>query len=475
MSTRRALLYSFMDRYSGLVLAVVSSMIIARLLRPEELGVFSVAMAMLAFASTVRDMGAGQYVVQAREITHDVLRAVWTIQFSVGTGLALLVAGFAYPIAAFYDEPQLAPIMGVMALTYLSTPIGSITYALLMRDMLFRHVAVIRFSSALVASVVSVFLAWKDWGPISLAWGTLAGSLTTAVMSLRYRRPDQPWDLSFRGVKDILGFGSRMTGTSMANTLVQGMPDFALGKLQGMTAAGLYSRSNGMVAMFNRLLLDAIWGVAVAHFAAGRRADADPVPDFYRAVACLLTLNLVFAAVLMAFAHPLTRLLYGDQWDGSVELTRWLAAAAVFVAAQPVCSAMLTGFGRTDILLKTTLITGLINVVAAIIGASYGLTELGTCLLLAQLMSGAIWLRATRMVCAYQPCILYSTIYSATLTAIYAASPIPVILWVFGPTPDNPIATLAISSFAILISLIAAIVGTSHPLGIELKRIINLN
>ena len=69
MSTRRSLFFSFLDRYASLLISVLSSMLIARLLTPTEIGVYSVVMVLLIFASTVSDMGTGQYLVQERNLT----------------------------------------------------------------------------------------------------------------------------------------------------------------------------------------------------------------------------------------------------------------------------------------------------------------------------------------------------------------------------------------------------------------------
>jgi hypothetical protein len=61
MSTRRALFFSLLDRYAGLLLLILSSMVIARLLTPTEIGVFSVAMVLIMLISSLRDLGAGQF------------------------------------------------------------------------------------------------------------------------------------------------------------------------------------------------------------------------------------------------------------------------------------------------------------------------------------------------------------------------------------------------------------------------------
>lgn len=470
MSTRRALMYSFLDRYSGLVLSVISSMVIARLLRPDEIGVFSVAMAMLAFTATIRDMGAGQYVVQAPEIDHDRLKTVWTLQFGLGCSLAAVVAALAWPMAAFYAEPRLAPIMGLMALTYLVTPVGSITYALLMREMRFQHVAVMRFSAALVGTVVAIGLALQGHGPISLAWSMLASSCTTALMAQFFRQRGQPWGFSLDGVREVLSFGSRITGSTFTNTLMYSTPDFALGKLQGMTAAGLYSRSNGLVAMFHRLMTDAISGVAMAHFAKGRREARDPAPDFMRAQSYLVTLNAAFALALAALAWPLTHLLYGDQWMDSVALTRLLALAAVLDAPVPVCAALLTGSGRIDLVLKCTLWCAGLSIAALVVGATLSLQGVGVAAMIGALLRGAVWLRAARSVCQFTLGQLLKMLSHSGLTAVFICVPLTPAVLIFGLEPLQHWPVLLAAAPLLLVGLLLAPAVTKHPIHYEINR-----
>ena len=91
MSTRHSLFFSFLDRYASLAIAIVSSMVIARLLTPAEIGVFSVTMVLLLSVNTFRDMGASQYLVQEQELTIERIRAVWAVQLGLGFGLACVV------------------------------------------------------------------------------------------------------------------------------------------------------------------------------------------------------------------------------------------------------------------------------------------------------------------------------------------------------------------------------------------------
>ncbi|MBK9705052.1 MAG: oligosaccharide flippase family protein [Betaproteobacteria bacterium] len=107
MTTRKSLAFSFLDRYGSILISIVSSMVIARLLTPGEIGTFSVTMVLLMFVATVRDMGAGQYLIQEKNLTIERIRAVWAVQLGLGVALACLVLLVSYPVAIFYDEPRM--------------------------------------------------------------------------------------------------------------------------------------------------------------------------------------------------------------------------------------------------------------------------------------------------------------------------------------------------------------------------------
>ena len=92
MSTRRAFTYSFVDRYAALIIHTGSAMVIARLLTPAEIGVYSLTMVLLGFIATFRDLGAGQYLVQKKDLTTDHVRSTWAVQLGLGLLFATIIA-----------------------------------------------------------------------------------------------------------------------------------------------------------------------------------------------------------------------------------------------------------------------------------------------------------------------------------------------------------------------------------------------
>ncbi len=257
-------------------------------------------------------------------------------------------------------------IMLLLALNYLVNPFGSLTYAALMRDMRYDAVAVMRFSSTLCGAVVSVWLAWRGHGPISLAWGSLCATTVNAGVATFYRPKHYPWLPGLKEIRRVLAFGTQLTSASIMTTVATAAPEFLLGKLQGLAAAAFYSRANGLVNLFSRLVTDAVYPVALSLFSKESRGGKDLSKSFLRALSYITVLSWSFCLALIFLAHPAVRLLYGDQWDQSVVLTRWLAGSMALLAPVPLCTAALLGSGNVRRIVFATSISAATTVCAAL-------------------------------------------------------------------------------------------------------------
>lgn len=471
MPLRRSLAFSFIDRYSGLLIGVISSMILARLLTPAEVGIYSIVMVLLALANTLRDMGAGQYLLQEKELTNDRIRAVWTVQLGLGLLVAVLVCVLAPFAAAFYAEPRMLDVMLLLALNYVINPVGSVTYAWLMRQMRFDAIAVIRFSSGLSTAIVSVALVLKGHGPISLAWGSLVGTLTTAMVSAFFRPVDFPWLPGLREVRRVLTFGTKLTSTSVLNTLTNGFPEFILAKLDGLTASGYFSRANGLVGMFHRLISDSALSVAIAVFSQKSRDSQDLSLPFLKGLSYLTVLGWAFAAAMIPLAHPIIRLLYGNQWDEAVGLTRVLALSMVLSMPIKLCHSVLLGTGNLGRIFRATVLSASLTILLAAIGAPFGMLAIGTGLAAASAISTVIWLVEARSVVRFEWKGLFSAMLKDLLTAIGTGLVPFAVSLTLGFSPPNALPSLLVGLLGAVVGFLACIFLVRHPIAGEVKNL----
>ncbi len=435
MSTRRALFFSFLDRHSALAFSILSTIVIARLLTPEEIGVFSVSMVLTSLVASFRDMGAGQYLVQERELTADRVRASWAVFLGTGTLLGLLMLAASYPVAAFYGEPRMTAIVQVVAVSFFVTPFGSMTYAWLMREMRFQDLAVMRFISGLAGAATSIGLAWAGVGALSLAFGSLASTLANAAVAALYRPSSFGWMPGLREIKRVLGFGSQISLAGLLGVLTAGIPELLLGKLQSLLASGLYSRSNGLAALFHRIVLDATQTVALPLFSSASRSGQDLAPAFLKGVSYVTALGWAFFFGLALLANPTTRLLYGTQWDASVPVTQVLAVAFSIGLPTSLCPQLLMGVGRARTVLRLYVLNFVISGVLIGVGAHHSLFGAALGFAAAQAAMLIAWTAAARNAVGFRlRGLLVELLRSLTLACITAlAAVVSVLLWGFQP------------------------------------------
>lgn len=473
MSARKSLMYSMMDRYASLAISIASSMLIARLLTPTEIGIFSVTMVMLVMLTTVRDMGAGSYLIQVQDPTVEKVRAVWSVQLGLGFGLACIVLAISYPASMIYHEPRMQSILMVVALNYAINPFGSITYAWLMREMKFETVAVMRFASSVGGAVVSGYLAWRHYGPISLAYGSLTATAINAVVASYFRPAWFPLRPGIKGIREVLGFGSRLTGSTIATSLSGSAVELVLGKLQGLAAAGFYSRASGLLQMFNRLFADAVGSVCLPWFSKQLRESGSFTATFVKATSYASVIGWPFCIGIFFLAHPTIRLLYGDQWDASVGLARLLSVAMALSVPAVLCNVALLASGAVSQIARLSAICALFGFLSLAGGATHSLLGLGVGSIIAAIFSSFVWLTATGEQLQLPMLRLAATLGQSALVA--AASSIGPVgsFFVYGATPGQVAAPLVLGVSGSVLGFLLGAYFLKHPIREEFSFIWN--
>jgi len=452
-------------------MSIVSSMVIARLLTPAEIGVFSVTMVLLMFVASVRDMGAGSYLVQERELTTERIRAVWAVQLGLGVGLALLVLLASYPVSLFYKEPRMRDIMLVIALNYAVNPFGSLTYAWLMREMRFDSVALMRFASALSGALVSTFMAWKNFGPISLAFGSLTSTVVNALMATYFRPKSFPWLPGVAEIRRVLAFGSRLSVSSIVGVAAGGAPELLLGKLQSLASAGLYSRANGLVQMFTRLVTDAVGSVCLPWFSKQSPEQGDFVEPFVKATAYVSAVGWFFCSMVVCMAHPIIHVLYGTQWDESVILARLLAVGTALSVPTSLCGVALLSSGAVSTIARLTIVNALMTICLVAVGALQGLVAVSCASILGSGVYAAYSMRLTSKHIGLDLSMLWPVLARSGRVTLFAAIGPVLALVLFGPTPEHSLLAVVFAGLLGLAGFVTGVFFFKHPLQEELQSV----
>jgi len=381
LSIKRGVAISFGRTGAGFLVSFGSNIVLARLLLPSEIGIFSTALAVLAILHAVRDFGLGRYLLKEPILTDDKIRTVFGVAILISWSLGAIIFLFRDQAAVFYRERQIAEILAWLSVNFLFLPFGQPALALMRRERRYGRLSVIAVASSLAGAGVSIVAALRGSGPLALAYGAMANTGTTVALCIA-SRPDHLLMLpSLKEWRSVLQFGSVGSGTTLINQFGAQAPELLLGRLLGFAAVGLYSRALGISAIIQRVFAQAVAWVMGAEFAAVFRSGRAPAASVLLVTDFLIAVGWP-ALVFLAFkADAIILFLYGENWLPAAPL---VPALCVYQALHLVTSqsgALYEGTGDVNLQMRNALILQFVSIALLVAGSMHSLLAV-------------VWLRA---------------------------------------------------------------------------------
>ena len=470
-SIRRSLAFSTLDSYLSLMLQLGSTVVLSRLLTPEETGIFAVAAVFAALASTFRDFGVAEFLIQEQSLTADKIRAALSVNIVISWAMALgLLIGAPFA-AEFYRAPGVANVMRVQAISFVLIPFGAITMAYFRRELRFGPIFFINTTANVASFGVSITCALSGLGYMSLAWSSLVGVACTVLGAMWFRPADFPRWPGARGVAEVLHFGKFASGIYILGQFGRGAPEMIIGRVQDMAGVAIFSRGSGLVEIFNRLVLRAVLPVCMPYFSKSHREHGGMLPGYLTSVSYLTAIGWPFLFFAAIVSYSLIRIVYGIQWVESAPIAKIICAAACVELVYHLAKEALLARGdakASNILqavLQGSVVMGLLAVIPfGLTGAAWGV--------LAASLVGATW---SHRALSRAIGLTLKDVFNHTWPSMRVAliSVLPVALW----TASDPITESNFVRFALLGGAITILLWLlslrffRHPLWSELASL----
>jgi PST family polysaccharide transporter len=362
---------SMLAQGGNLTLQIVSTIVLARILLPEDFGLVAMVAAITGYGSVVIDLGTRDAVVQRRSINEGEVSALFWITLAIGVALTAITILVAPLLAHFYAEPRLRDIAIAMSITFLAPALYYQQYALMRRALLFRKLAVIDFGSSLLATVLAIVLASRGYG----YWAIVCKAVFTVVftafgvwLSCGWW-PKRP---SFtRGVREIYGFGLNITAFLITDIVARSADRVALGYTAGPRELGYYQ--NAFTAYEGGLTICvSLHNVASATLSKLR----DDVPALQRAWSTALSSLTYFAApggaILAVIAQDLVFLVLGSKWKAAGLILSVLALRFATQVIERTNGWLHIAAGRPDRWRHWGILSCIVTLVALFCGLPFG-------------------------------------------------------------------------------------------------------
>jgi len=351
-----------------------STVVLARLLTPQDFGLIAMVTVVTGFVAMFKDMGLSMATVQRAEINHAQISTLFWINVVLSLCVMLVVAALAPAIAWFYGEPRLTWITLALAGAFIFGGLTIQHQALLRRQMRFRSLAVIGIIGMLAGIVAAIIAAWYGAGYWALVIKQFAGTIagTIAVWVVCGWRPGLP--VRHSGVRKMLAFGGNLTGFNVINYAAAQIDRVLIGRYIGAGPVGLYHKAYNLLLLPLRQLNAPVTAVAIP--ALSRIAD-DPQryrKAYFKMLNYIVMLAVPGVAFLIATSDWIVRLVLGPQWDESARIFAILGFAALLMPIGNTTGWLYVTQGRTRDMLHWGFIDGVIKILSVVIGLFWGIT-----------------------------------------------------------------------------------------------------
>lgn len=317
---------------SARAIAIVSNIVLARLLAPTAFGVVAIADALVRGLQMFSEIGIGPAIVQSKRDADDpaFLRTAWTMQVLRGFVLAVVTAALAIPLARLYDDPLLAGVMAVVSLSLILQGFNSTRYFTLSRSLAERRRSVIDLLRAVVTR--GAMIAWALVSPTAwaLVGGTLIGTAfyTVATHMLGPGPRDRfGWDR--QAAKELFGFGGWIFLGTVIAFFSQQADKLMLGKLLTIELVGVYAIALAVSRIPQELSAVMSQNVLFPLFSEMVRQDPDRFAARLRRVRRVVLLASAALTLAVVVAAPLFfELLYRPAYHAAM----WIAPLATLPA-----------------------------------------------------------------------------------------------------------------------------------------------
>lgn len=469
-TVRRALVLSFAQKYTSLLITLPTIMILSRLLTPKQVGVYSVAVAFVNIVHMLRDFGTSEYLVQVEELDDATKRSAFTVTVIIAWLLGTALFLSSPLIATFFSEPGLRLVLEVLSINFFLLPFGSTVNALLTRSMQFGIRYKIATSQQIVQSALTLTLASLGYGYMSPTWGSVAGMTATVLGCTFWGRDYRIRGLSLQHWRPVSSFGWKKTVGSIVSRVGSSAPDFIIGRMLGFAQAGLFSRGYGLVRMFREKVIGAIGSVAFSAFSQRHRDRGKPHALYLKSMTMVTGISWPFFLFASLMAYPIMRIMFGSQWDAAVPILHLVSIAALISTTMAHNGELLTAIGKVGVATARVTVIQVVRIGVLIWAATYSINVVAAALIPAALFG---FVYTCFALVKHTGVTWHGLLESLRPSAVVAALTMTLPLCVYyldTPHADNLWSPLLLGGLGAAGGWLLGLWAVKHPLWLELAK-----
>lgn len=359
--------WKFAERILAQGVSTIVSILLARLLLPEDYGMITMVLVFINIANVFVTSGFGQSLIQDRESADVEFSTMTFVSIGVSLVLYFIIFVSAPFIARFYGMQKLCPVLRVLALKLLLAGYNSIQHAYVQKHMLFKKFFYSTLGGTIVSGVVGVAMAYCGFG----VWALVAQYLTNSVIDTIVLYVTINWrpKMLFSGkcAQRLFSFSWKLTGGDLISAVYNELRALIIGKVYSSADLAFFNRGEQFPNLIINNINNSIISVLYPAMARVNDVAAEVKAMTRKSIRASAFFLFPVLVGLCVVAEPFVRLVLTEKWMRCVPYLRIACFAQMTVPLSSANLQALKAMGRSDLTMKLEMFkkaTGLILIIS---------------------------------------------------------------------------------------------------------------
>lgn len=360
------MIWRFLERCGAQGVTFLVSVVLARLLDPSVYGTVALVTVFTAILQVFVDSGMGNALIQKKDADDLDFSSVFYFNLSMCLLLYICMFFAAPLIAAFYNMPDLTPVVRVLSLTLIISGVKNIQQAYVSRNMLFKKFFFATIGGTLGAAVIGIWMAWKGYGVWALvAQHLFNATLDTIILWVTVKwRPTRAFSLE--RLKGLFSYGWKLLVSALLDTGYNNLRSLIIGKLYTSADLAFFNRGKQFPNLIVTNINTSIDSVLLPTMSK-EQDNRDRVRDMTRRA--IKTCTFIMMPLMMGLAVcavPLIRIILTDKWLPAAFFLRVFCFTFAFYPIHTANLNAIKAMGRSDLFLKLEVIKKVVSIAALV-------------------------------------------------------------------------------------------------------------
>jgi len=347
-------------RMATRLLGLFSTLILVRLLAPDDFGLVAMATAFAASIDAMSSIGTDYALIRERNPDRRLYDTAFTLNLIRGLVTFAILAAAAWPVAHFVDDMRLAPVLALLGAAFMLTALENIGIVDFRRALDFSKEFRLFLIPRIIGSVANIATALV----LRSYWSLMVGIFVTRFCRMGFSYVMHPYRprLSLAAWRHLFGFSFWLWANSLIALIRDRADTLVLGRLLSTERVGLFTVGSEIALLPSTEILEPASRSLFPGFAATHHAGSDLAQAYLSAIGVVLLLILPAGFGLSAIADPLVKLALGWNWLDAIPIVQIIALTGIFHVIIQTSGNVFGVRGETRLLFEMSLLSAIIRV-----------------------------------------------------------------------------------------------------------------